>query len=155
MKMNEELEQLLKNLKLRRILDIYDEQLRAAEKEGRLLYRVCAASAARPMARPPGARSGVAHPKRQSARTLVAGHISLRPPARRQPQADPRLCRTRLRHQGENIVFIGPTGVGKTGLASGFCSRPSKTATAASSSALRIYSMKCMPHWPTAPPVSF
>ena len=33
MKMNEELEQLLKNLKLRRILDVYDEQLRAAEKE--------------------------------------------------------------------------------------------------------------------------
>src|SRR5437870_12127709 len=33
MKINEELEQLLKNLKLRRMLDIYDEQLRAAEKE--------------------------------------------------------------------------------------------------------------------------
>jgi len=33
MKMNEELDQLLKNLKLRRILDIYEEQLRAAEKE--------------------------------------------------------------------------------------------------------------------------
>ena len=33
MKTNDELEQLLKNLKLRRILDIYDEQLRAAEKE--------------------------------------------------------------------------------------------------------------------------
>ena len=31
--MNEELYQLLKNLKLRRILDIYDEQLRGAEKE--------------------------------------------------------------------------------------------------------------------------
>ena len=31
--MTEELEQLLKNLKLRRILDIYDEQLRAAEKK--------------------------------------------------------------------------------------------------------------------------
>ena len=30
--MNEELDQLLKNLKLRRILDIYDEQLRGAEK---------------------------------------------------------------------------------------------------------------------------
>jgi len=30
--MNEELDQLLKNLKLRRILDIYDEQLRSAEK---------------------------------------------------------------------------------------------------------------------------
>ena len=31
--MNEELEQLLKNLKLRRILEIYDEQLRAADKD--------------------------------------------------------------------------------------------------------------------------
>ena len=31
--MTEELEQLLKNLKLRRILEIYDEQARAAEKE--------------------------------------------------------------------------------------------------------------------------
>ena len=31
--MTEELEQLLKNLKLRRVLEIYDEQFRAAEKE--------------------------------------------------------------------------------------------------------------------------
>src|SRR5260370_790544 len=31
--MTEELEQLLKNLKLKRILEIYDEQLRAAEKK--------------------------------------------------------------------------------------------------------------------------
>src|SRR5262245_20079679 len=31
--MTEELEQLLKNLKLRRILDIYDEQISAAEKK--------------------------------------------------------------------------------------------------------------------------
>ena len=31
--MTEELEQLLKNLKLRRILEIYDEQLRGAEKD--------------------------------------------------------------------------------------------------------------------------
>ena len=31
--MTEELEQLLKNLKLRRILEIYEEQLRAADKE--------------------------------------------------------------------------------------------------------------------------
>jgi hypothetical protein len=30
--MTEELEQLLKNLKLRRMLNVYDEQLRAAEK---------------------------------------------------------------------------------------------------------------------------
>jgi DNA replication protein DnaC len=31
--MTEELEQLLKNLKLRRVLEIYDEQLRAADKD--------------------------------------------------------------------------------------------------------------------------
>ena len=31
--MSEELEQLLKNLKLRRILEIYDEQLEAANKD--------------------------------------------------------------------------------------------------------------------------
>jgi hypothetical protein len=31
-KMSEELDQLLKNLKLRRILEIYEEQLRAADK---------------------------------------------------------------------------------------------------------------------------
>ena len=36
--MTEELEQLLKNLKLRRMLEIYDEQLHAAEK-GRPLTR--------------------------------------------------------------------------------------------------------------------
>ena len=35
--MTEELEQLLKNLKLRRILNVYDEQLRAAET-GQLSY---------------------------------------------------------------------------------------------------------------------
>ena len=33
--MTEELEQLLKNLKLRRMLSIYDEQLQAAEKAAR------------------------------------------------------------------------------------------------------------------------
>ena len=31
--MTEELEQLLKNLRLRRVLEIYDEQLKASEKE--------------------------------------------------------------------------------------------------------------------------
>jgi DNA replication protein DnaC len=41
--MTEELEQLLKNLKLRRILNIYDEQLRAAET-GQLSYTEFVAS---------------------------------------------------------------------------------------------------------------
>jgi len=34
--MNEELEQLLKNLRLKRILEIYEEQLAAADKQSRL-----------------------------------------------------------------------------------------------------------------------
>ena len=38
--MTEELEQLLKNLKLRRMLGVYDEQLRAAEKDANLLLGV-------------------------------------------------------------------------------------------------------------------
>jgi hypothetical protein len=36
--MTEELEQLLKNLKLRRILGIYDEQLCAADKDDRSCF---------------------------------------------------------------------------------------------------------------------
>ena len=97
--MTEELEQLLKNLKLRRMLNVYDEQLRAAEKARRLLLGVRRRIVARAMARPAGKRAGVAHPQSQSAGTLVAGNVSLVAPARRQPQTDPRLCRTRLRRQ--------------------------------------------------------
>ena len=117
--MTEELEQLLKNLKLRRILEIYDEQLRAAEKEDISYSEFVAAPGARAVARPAGKRAGVAHPPRQSARALVAGNVPLRPPAGRQPQADPRLRRTRLHRQGGEHRLHRPTGVGKTGLACG------------------------------------
>ena len=97
--MNEELEQLLKNLKLRRMLSVYDEQLRAAEKAAGQLLGVRRRTAARAVARPPGKRAGVAHPPGESAGTLVAGNVSVRSPAGREPQADPRLCRTRFRRQ--------------------------------------------------------
>jgi len=80
--MSEELEQLLKNLKLRRMLEIYEEQLRAAEKQGRHLLRVPHPAAACAVAPPPGDRLGISHPSRQPARALVAGNLSLRPPAR-------------------------------------------------------------------------
>jgi hypothetical protein len=43
--MTEELEQLLKNFKLRRILEIYDEQLRAADKDGRSFHAPTAQAA--------------------------------------------------------------------------------------------------------------
>ena len=48
--MTEELEQLLKNLQLRRMLEIYDEQLRAAEKEDVSYSEFVTAAAARPVA---------------------------------------------------------------------------------------------------------
>ena len=41
--MSEELEQLLKNLKLRRILEIYEEQLRAAD-QSEISYPECSAT---------------------------------------------------------------------------------------------------------------
>ena len=53
--------------------------------------------------------------------------------------------------KAENIVFIGPTAVGKTGLASAFCLRRSKMVTAASSTARRTYSIKCTRLLPTVP----
>ena len=54
--MTEELEQLLKNLKLRRMLEIYDEQLRVADKGRYQLLGVCDATGARAMAGQAGGR---------------------------------------------------------------------------------------------------
>ena len=58
--MTEDLEQLLKNLKLRRMLKVYDEQLRAAEQAD-VSYSEFVAGLLRPVARPPGKRAGMAH----------------------------------------------------------------------------------------------
>jgi DNA replication protein DnaC len=119
MKMNEELEQLLKNLKLRRILDIYDEQLRAAEKED-VTYTefVTRLMRAQWHARQEHALEwrirNAKLPERWSLDTF---------PFARQPGVNRKQIRTfaelEFIAKKENIVFIGPTGVGKTGLASG------------------------------------
>lgn len=119
MKMNEELEQLLKNLKLRRILDIYDEQLRAAEKED-VTYTEFATRLMRAQwhARQEHALEwrirNAKLPERWSLDTF---------PFARQPGVNRKQIRTfaelEFIAKKENIVFIGPTGVGKTGLASG------------------------------------
>jgi len=73
--MTEELEQLLKNLKLRRILEIYDEQLRAADKDD-ISYSdfVTRLVRAQWQARQEGALE-MAHPARQSTGALVAGDV--------------------------------------------------------------------------------
>jgi hypothetical protein len=76
--MTEELEQLLKNLKLRRTLEVYDEQLRATDKED-----IRDAADARS-----GRRGGKGRWSGGSvapiAGTLDAGNVSVRPPARRE-----------------------------------------------------------------------
>jgi DNA replication protein DnaC len=117
--MTEELEQLLKNLKLRRILDIYEEQLRAAEKE-EVSYSefVTRLMRAQWHARQEGAvewrirRANL--PERWSLDSF---------PFARQPGVSRKQIRSfaelEFVSRADNIVFIGPTGVGKTGLASG------------------------------------
>jgi DNA replication protein DnaC len=119
MKINEELEQLLKNLKLRRILDIYDEQLRAAEKDDvsytEFLTRLMRAQW---------------HARRESAleyriqRANLPERWSLDTfPFARQPGVNRKQIRAFAEldfiAKKENIIFIGPTAVGKSGLASG------------------------------------
>jgi DNA replication protein DnaC len=117
--MTEELEQLLKNLKLRRILDIYEEQLRAAEKE-EVSYSEFVTRLIRAQwhARQEGAvewrirRANL--PERWSLETF---------PFARQPGVSRKQIRSfaelEFVSRADNIVFIGATGVGKTGLASG------------------------------------
>lgn len=119
MKMNEELEQLLKNLNLRRILDIYDEQLRAVDKEQasytEFLTRLLRAQWHARQENALEWRIRNANlPERWSLDTF---------PYSRQPGVNRKQIRGFAEldfiAKKENIIFIGPTGVGKTGLASG------------------------------------
>ena len=117
--MTEELEQLLKNLRLRRVLDIYEDQVRAAEKEDvsytEFLTRLVRAQW---YARQEGTlewrirRANL--PERLSLETF---------PFARQPGVNRKQIRTfaelEFIAKSENIVFVGATGVGKTGLSCG------------------------------------
>lgn len=117
--MNEELDQLLKNLKLRGILDNYGEQLRAAEKEDvsytEFLTRLMRAQwHARQENAIEWRIRNAKLPERWSLETF---------PFARQPGVNRKQIRAfaelEFVSKAENIVFVGPTGVGKTGLASG------------------------------------
>jgi DNA replication protein DnaC len=116
---NEELQQLLKNLHLKRILDIYAEQLRAAEKEDvsytEFLLRLMRAQFhSRQETALEWRIRRAALPERWSLETF---------PYPRQPGVNRKqihaFAELDFVAKAENIVFIGPTGVGKTGLASG------------------------------------
>jgi len=148
--MTEELEQLLKNLKLRRILEIYGEQLRAAEKDD-ISYSefVTRLVRAQFQARQEGAlewrirRANL--PERWTLETF---------PFARQPGVNRKQIRgfgeLEFIAKAENIVLVGKTGVGKTGLACGLLLKALENGFAASSFAHRICSTRCMRHWPTA-----
>jgi len=117
--MNEELEQLLKNLRLKRILEIYEEQLRAAEKQEvsytEFLVRLMRSQWQVRQETSLEWRIRQANlPERWSLDTF---------PFTRQPGVNRRQIRAFAEldfiAKAENIVFIGPTGVGKTGLGCG------------------------------------
>src|SRR5487761_2200911 len=115
--MTEELDQLLKNLKLHRMHAVYDEQLRAADKQ-QITYSDFVAGLLRAQWRErlesalEGCIRRACLPERWSLETF---------PYTQQPGVN----RKQIRAFGEldfvakheNLVFIGPTGVGKTGLA--------------------------------------
>jgi len=117
--MTEELEQLLKNLRLRRVLEIYDEQLKAADKED-ISYSEFVTRLVRAQwhAWQEGAlewrirRANL--PERLSLETF---------PCARQPGVNRKQIRgfaeLEFISKAENIVLVGKTGVGKTGLSCG------------------------------------
>jgi len=108
--MTEELEQLLKNLKLRRVLEIYDQQLRTAEKEdvtcSEFLTRLVRAQW---HARQEGALEWRIRRPNLSERWSLET-FPFCPPAGRQPQTDPRLRRTGVHRQSRKYRLGRPDG---------------------------------------------
>ena len=117
--MTEELEQLLRNLRLKRILEIYDAHLKVSEKED-VTYTDFLLGLLRPQWHSRQEQSLEWRIKRAGLPeqwTLDTFPFSKQPGVnRRQIRAFAELD---FIGKAENIVFVGPTGVGKTGLASG------------------------------------
>ncbi|TET54801.1 MAG: ATP-binding protein, partial [Anaerolineales bacterium] len=117
--MTEELEQLLKSLGLDRVAEIYDEQLKLANTQS-LTHTDLLLRLLRPQW----------HARQEKAlawrirRALLPEQCTLASfPYAKQPGVSRRQIRSFAEldfiPRAENIVFIGKTGVGKTGLASG------------------------------------
>jgi len=119
MKRSDELDQLLKNLHLKRILEIYDEQVGAAEKEdlsySEFLTRLLRAQW--------HSRQETALAWRIKRANLPEPWSLATFPFARQPGVSRKQIHTLAEldfvAQAENIVLIGPTSVGKTGLGTG------------------------------------
>jgi len=119
MTMKDNLAQLLASLKLRKVAEIYDRELAKSEKSGepfsRLFARLMRAEWNDQQER--ALTSRIKRAKLPEEWTLESF------PFKKQPGVSQRQIRTLAEldfiPQSENIVFIGPTAVGKTGLASG------------------------------------
>lgn len=117
--MNDEIEQLLANLRLGRILEIYDEELIKAQRQDQahsefLLQLLRAQWHARQEQALSWRIKRAGLPEQWSLESFPFAKQS--GVSRRQIRAFAELD---FIPKAENIVFIGPTGVGKTGLASG------------------------------------
>ena len=117
--MTEEIQQLLKNLRLRKMAEMVESELSAARKDSPsytdLLARLLRAEWLDQQERKLQSRIKRAHLPEQW--TLESFPFKRQPGvSRRQIQE---LAELEFVPQAINVVFIGPTGVGKTGLASG------------------------------------
>ncbi len=119
MTMKDNLTQLLASLKLRKVADIYDRELAKSEKSGEPFSRLFA----RLMRAEWNDRQERALTSRIKKAKLPEEWTLESFPFKKQPGVSQRQIRTLAEldfiPKSENIVFIGPTAVGKTGLASG------------------------------------
>jgi len=117
--MNDDLEQLLKSLRLKRVAEILDVELRKADEAGVPVEKLLA-----------GLLRAEWESRQESALTWRIKSAGMPEqwtlesfPFKKQPGVSQRQIRTLAEldfvQKAENIVLIGPTGVGKTGLASG------------------------------------
>ncbi len=117
--MNEELAQILANLRLNRVAEICDDELRRAEAE-QIPYTELLLRLLRPQWH--GRQEAALGWRIKRARLPEQWSLETFPWAK-QPKVNRRqirgLAELDFIPRAENIVFIGPTGVGKTGLASG------------------------------------
>src|ERR1017187_9597593 len=119
--MTEVLEQLLKNLKLRRILEIYDEQFRAADKDD-ISYSEFVTRLVR--AQWQARQEGALEWRIRRANLPERWTLELETfPFARQPGVNRKQIRAfaelEFIAKAENIVLVGETSRGKTGLACG------------------------------------
>lgn len=117
--MTEEIEQLLKNLHLKKILEIFDEVHRKADRK-QIPYQEFLLELLRPQWHFKQEQSMQWRIKRACMPELWTLESF---PYKKQPGVNRREIQTLAEldfiAESKNIVFIGPTGVGKTGLASG------------------------------------